>query len=457
MGVFSFFKNNKTVKPLEQKGHSGFTGNIPPSLVFNNATASWIALTSDSDLMSCYENNPIVPIVINTRADALSNLRFKVQDLKSGEIVPIEETDDEELKRLILQPNPLQTSKEWLKAWSINNDVFGDAYIYAAVPLGYENLPFTYKDITVSNVLGSYLVEPELTGNFLESTIISEIIKYYSFNNALSGKQLQLSTNQILHINNSNIKLNSNFTTGVSKLTALRKPISNINGAFESRNKSINQRGASGFISSDKKDADVGTVPFSSKEVIEMQADYKKYGGLDNQYDLMFLNQPTKYTKIGSDIKDLMLFEEVESNTIIIAHSFGVPAELVKAHIQGAKYDNLNASERRLYDSTIIPLAETLVEALNAFYKTAENGKKLIASFDHVKALQADKKQEAETNAINERAALSAFNIGAITYNEYLKALGLPNDDEIGELRVWDLAPERIAIIKAKTITDGTK
>ena len=146
-------------------------------------------------------------------------------------------------------------------------------------------------------------------------------------------------------------------------------------------------------------------------------------------------------------VKELMLFEEIESDAIAIANAYGVPELLAKYYLKGSTFENLDASEKRLYDSTIIPESKDFMVSLNNFFKTAEHGIELLGSFNHLKVLQSNQKEEAETTKLNEQAAVSAFKIGAIIYNDYLRALDLPKDTSIGELRVWDLTAEQLQAI----------
>lgn len=443
---FNFFKKKPKQTDLKQKS-AGVNNHVGhPSFFITDDTASWLDLTTPGSLLGQYKNNPAVNAVINIEANAFSNLRFKIKDLKSGEVTTLEESKDEDIKKLLKSPNPWQTTNEWLRSFRINKLVFGNGYLYASVPVGYEN-SFDYTDVKVLNVLNSYLITPKITGNWLEAEDITDVVSYYEFNNTLKSRVEKLDTLKILHINEPNIELDRNFVTGKSKLIALSKPISNIMGAFESRNVLIKKRGALGFLSSDKKDGDLGTLPLNEDEVEETQEGYQKYGLMSDQYQLLILNQPLKYQQMGMSVKELMLFEEVESSTIAIANSYGVPELLVKAYVKGGTFENLIASERRLYDSTIIPESEIFINGLNDFLKTKEKGIEIIGSFEHVKCLQKNQKEEAETHAIKERAVISAFRIGAITYNQYLQAIGLPNDPAIGEQKIWDLDEKKLEVI----------
>ena len=140
----------------------------------------------------------------------------------------------------------------------------------------------------------------------------------------------------------------------------------------------------------------------------------------------------------------------------MFANAYGVPELLVKYYIKGATFENLEASEKRFYDSTIIPEAHDFVLGLNNFLNTSEEGIRIEVDFDHIASLQSDKKAEAMTNQINATTRLDAFKNGAIIYNDYITSLGLPMDSEIGNLRIWDLSDEQLSAIGVNRIDSPT-
>lgn len=445
MSWFSKKENNKIndKNPVNKQISASTSSYLPTSSFISTGTPVWRNLSESIYLLKAYCENPIVQAIINIKADAFSNIKFSVRDLKTGEILPLGqyEKDGGRLFDLISRPNPLQSTYEWLKQEKVNAEVFGDAYIYASVPVGSED-NFDYTDINVLNNLPPYCVTPSLTGKWIDATEKSEIIKDYVFT-WITGRPRTLNTNTILHLNNVNIRLNEHFTQGRSKLIALKAPITNIDLAYESRNVLIKKRGALGLLTPDGKDEAMGSVPLSETEQEDVQNAFKKYGLLDDQYSQLIVPHPLKYQRMAMSVKDLMLFEEIESDAIAISNAFGVPELLIKYYLKGGTFKNLDASEKRLYDATIIPETRDFMVGINNFFKTHEHGIELLGTFDHLHILQINKKEEAQTIKIKESTAASAFKLGAIVYNEYLISLGLPLDETIGKLRIWDLTPEQ--------------
>jgi HK97 family phage portal protein len=435
--------STKDIKPTQKK-FVGVNNSYIPNVTYSmTGVPVWRNLSESLYLLKCYMENPIVQAVINIKADAFSNIIFKVKNSK-GEIVNLVDYDADggKLKKLLLQPNPMQSKNEWLKQMKVNRETFGNAYIYGSVPVGFEK-DFSYQRVTVLNNLPPYCMAPVLTGNWMDAETKAEIISEYKFT-WLNASPKTMHTNTILHLNETNIQMDANFTEGRSKLVALRDPISNIDASFESRNVLITRRGALGILTSEKKDAVMGTMSLEEDEVDAVQEEFKKYGTMQDQYSQIISPVPLKYTKMAMSTKDLMLFEEVESNAIAIANSFGVPEILVKYYLKGGTFKNLDASEKRLYDSTIIPEATDFITGLNTFLNTEKEGIQIIGSFDHLHVLQINKKEEAETVSIKEKVALSSFKIGAITFNDYLLSIGREMDIKFGELRVWDLDEKQL-------------
>ncbi len=430
---------------------------LPTGTFISTQTPIWRNLSELSYLLDCYYQNPVVQAVINIKAKAFSNIKFFVKDIKSGETVPLElyDKDGGTLHQLLKRPNPLQSTFEWLRQFKVNFEVFGNGYAYASVPVGFENT-FKYGDITVINNLPPYCIAPVLTGNWLEAETKDEIVSEYRLS-LFNGKTKPLHTNTVFHANNENIKHDRHFTEGISDLTALKRPISNIDRAYESRNVLITKRGALGILTSEKRDEALGSLPLDDDELEKVQEAFKKYGLLEDQYSQLISPMPLKYQKMAMSVKELMLFEEVEADAIAIANAKGVPELLVKYYIKGGTFNNLDASEKRLYDSTIIPEANDFLIALNHFLKTEELGIELLGSFEHLNILQINKKEEAETRKLNHEVALEAFRSGAITYNAYLEEIDMPPDDLIGDLRIWDLSDDQRAAINNTRTSDSDK
>ena len=426
------------------------------STYINSGVPVWRNLSELAYLLDCYEDNPVVQSIINIDADASSNRKYFVEILKTGEQIPLSQYkgDEGQLYNLISQPNPLQSTKEWIKQFKVCKNVFGEGFMYANIPDGFsEN--WDYKDIISLNNLPPYLVTPQLTGKWLSATEKKEIVSSYLFRN-FNNKEEPLYPERILHLNDVNIRFNQDFTRGKSKLLALKMPITNIQKAFESRNVLIMKRAPLGIFSSGNKDEALGSLPLREEDIETAQKELSGYGLLDGQNTHIITSQPLVYQKTGSNVKELMLFEEVESDAIAVAVAYGVPELLVKYYIKGGTFENLNASEKRLYDSKIIPESEEFDDGLNKLLKLKDFGIRLFSSYSHVNVLQNDKKQESEINYKKQEIAKDRFLSGLISYGQYAIEVEVQLEDKSLEKKyVWDLEENQLKAIGINNSKSG--
>jgi len=415
----------------------------------------WQLFTEFSHYIRAFECNPIVNAVISLRARFFANMKFTLVEVDTNEEIIKGHKRFKEFERLInllASPNPLQSTWEWLKFSSINQDVFGNSYDYAAVPKGYEDR-FTYEDVNAINNIPPYLLAPVLTGKWLEATEKTEIISKFVL--TVDAKQRDINTNQIFHRNYPNLKMDNTFTQGESLLKTLARPISNIDAALESRNVIIRKRGAIGAWVSDAKDQ-IGSVPLSELEIKKAQKAFEKYGTLEHQYQQMINPIALKWQSTVPPIKDLMLLEEISSDAIYIANQFGVPEVLLKTYFSGATFENQEASVRRMYQDTTIPEAKDWLTGFNNFLKMGDSGVIIKGTYDHLPVLQSDKNESADVTSKDSARLMDMFLKGAIIYDNWLTGVGLPSDTEIGGKRIWDLTPEQIAIITNRTLYTNT-
>lgn len=437
----------------EGKKQDGQRSEIPDFYGVGSSAAVWINLSEDLDFLRCWEENPVLRAVLEIKARAKSNMILKVKDIKSGEYVTAQNTirpDAKPLLKLLSRPNPLQSGAEWMFSREVNYGVFGNSYDYGSLPTGFKQ--FNFSNITSIKQLPPYLVSYTLTGKFWEQSTIEGIVEKYILN--IAGANKDFAPVQILHRNDSNIRFDRDVLKGKSKLLGLRKPLSNIEMAFESRNVIIRKRGALGFFSSELGDAN-GKLPMTETDIKKVQKEFEKYGTLEDQYQYILSPIPLKYQKTSMNIDELKLFEEVSADAMLVCNAFGVPEILLKLYLSGATFENQEASERRLYQGTVIPEAGDDLISINNWLKTAEDGLIIEGCFDHIPVLQTNEKQKAESYKIISEYHERLFMQGAITYSQWLNAIDIPALPE-DNIRIWDLTPERLAVIK-KTAVQTTQ
>jgi len=414
---------------------------------YGSSSAQWLKMADNQSYLKTFTKNPVANAVINIKSDAKANMRFKIVDLNSDEIKPKDmNLQAKRMRSLLLNPNPLQSSFEFWKQFEVLKNTFGNSYIYPSYPAGFKK---DLKDVTsMSNVWSQYM-KPISTGFFFDAATINDMVKGWQFKYGTVTKMFD--ADEILHRNNVSIDLMEDGTIlGTSRLKALAIPLSNIQLAFESRNVIINNRGFQGILTGAGKDAN-GTAPLLDSDKEEIQEQFEKYGLRKGQWQYIFAKNPINFIRTILPVKELQLFEEVATDTMHVAQGFGVPEILVKVYLSGATFENQEASERRLYQNTIIPEAEDDIAALNSFFKTESYGFRVEVSFEHIAVLQQNIKERSEVNRNNSAAYRLAFEKGAVTYNEWRNSIGLKPDTAMGEKTIFDLNDKELAILGITT------
>jgi hypothetical protein len=414
----------------------------------------YTSLDSQSELENEYRTNPVLSSVINMKADYSANAVISVRNIKNGEIITDKDfrntkSNDHILKqmfRLKNNPNPLQSTKEFLSLVSIFKDVFGNGYIYGNSATNDVNI----RDIAYMWAVWSQYMKPVTTGKYFDSTSIDSIIKGWEWE--WNTYKKNFTTNEILHRKEPNVRLKtpSDLVLGESRQVSLAWALSNIKIAYESRNVIAKERGMRAIISTNNKDGNVGSVPMDSDEKTEVQKDLKtNYGFLEGQDQFMVTRHNISVHSIDQDVRKLGLLNEISSDAMVVAERYGVPEVLVKLYMKGATFENQESSERRMYQNTTIPESKDRTDDINDWLKTRDFGYEYINSFDHIPVLQENVKDRSETNRNINIVQKELFFSGAITYNHWLQELGNPAVNEAwAKKRITQMNENEIQIIK---------
>lgn len=412
-------------------------------IVFDN-NATWHQLSGFETYLSWFMSNPVFFSVVMIKAREYSNMKVQVVNRKTGEVEPegTQKAIPAALYKIFKKPNPLQSRHEFMEQKKIFREVCGNSFVYGNWGIGAKGP----KGISTMLNVWPQFMQFKLTGKYFSMTKKSDVVAGWMFK---MGQNVEnWNADEILHNNSANLDPRAGLIFGTPIALSLVEPLTNIDLAYESRNVMIKNRGMRAIITSDRGDA-TGKIPLGEDEKKATQQELKKYGQLKNQHQFFFSDQPLKTTPIDQDVMKLGLFEEIATDTMIVAHAFGVPEILVKLYLEGATFENQDASLRRLYQGAIIPEAEDDMDAYNEFLGLDDTEWELRASFDHITFLQKDKKSEATADNLNSKTMEQLFLRGGCTLNEWRKKIGLkelPNMDKL----VIQFTPEEIAIITGK-------
>lgn len=397
--------------------------------------------------VTAYEKCPPVNAIINRKAQAYINGKTWVLNTQ-GKAKGKEATSAEakKLQALFKKPNALQSWKQFEAQGYIYQQLFGYNLVLPIKPAGFKenidasmlwNIPPSMVDIEETNKL---FYQSDTAG------IIKQIVLNYK------------GTRTILKVED--IYIMKDFTPSFcslvipdSRIKSLELPINNIIGAYESRNVLINYRGALGILSQDPGNGQFGAIPMSPEEKESLQHDFRRYGLSNHQWQFIITSASLKWQQMGVATKDLMLFEEIEADTMAICDNYNYPYQLMSS-AKGTTFSNLNEGKKLLYQDATIPEAEATYEQWNQLFNTEAYGLNIDKDYSHVAVLQEDKLQSAQARKALDDALTIEFQNGLITLDDWLEKLGedpLPNG--LGQVRATD--PKSSNVPLAVTIGVG--
>ena len=426
-------------------------------------TPYWQELKGLQDYFHQFVTNPVLFAVIMIKAREYANMRFVVKNRRTGKVEP-EKTLKEIPKKiygLLNKPNVLQKRWEFLWQRKIFREVCGNTFTY-------RNAGFGVKQ-NINNIVALWNVWPQymqykLGDKYFDATEIRDIVNKWRFEFADYKKEFE--PEEILHQNAPNLDPRAGRIFGTPTAFSLSRPLTNIALAYESTNIIMQNRGARLLFTSNKGDTS-GKVPLTEKEKKELDEQAKMYGTLEGQRQFWFSHLPINITAIEQDIRKLGIREEVAVDTMLVAHAFGVPEILVKLYLQGATFENQEASVRRLYQGTLIPESEDDIIALNEFLGLADSEWVVEGSFEHVAALQQSKKDSSTANKTTSEYMEKLFIKGGCTLNQWRAALEMdpieskesPETESdqptkpIGDKYIFEFTPEELDIVFRAQLT----
>lgn len=413
----------------------------------------WQSLSGFHGLMDWFKNNPVFYSVVMIKAREAANMRIKVCNRVTGEDEPVGTTKPipAKLYALFNKPNCLQSRGEFFQQRKVFREVCGNSFVYGNFGLGLQKNPLTCSSLM--NVWPQYM-NFKLKGKYFSATDINEIIEGWMFKmQTTSGTYKEDWTpDEILHSNAPNLDPRDGLIFGSATALSLIRPLSNIDMAYESRNVIMQNRGMMAIATSGKEDAS-GRIPLNEADKEILEREYKKHGLLEGQKQIWFSSVPMDVTAINQDVRRLGLFDEIATDGMLVCNAFGVPEILLKLYLQGATFENQEASLRRLYQGTLIPEMEDDMVSFNSFLGLDGTEWSIEGDFSHVACLQEDRKRDSETNNTTSTYMEKMFLRGMVTQNQWITSVGLPSLGDEGDKYIWGFSEEQLAIILGKPVT----
>jgi phage portal protein BeeE len=331
----------------------------------------WISTDEPFEL---YNTIPQLKAVIDRKASMFCNMEIYLVDAKGNR------KEDKDLQKLIQNPNPIQTMNGFLKEFKIQEQVYGNQFMFKNKPSNLYKYP-----ATLFNISSNY-IQPILSGKIFRQVSVDDIIKGYEYKDA-SGTKENYDTNDILYSRLTNI---NHPVLGLSPVTSLQYVLSNIKLAYEFRNVTMAQRGPLGILSNESKDS-MGAIPLTSDERKKVEEQFTtEYGIGIGQRKIKLTEASLKWQAMSFATKDMMLFEEVDSNLITLVDSFGLNINMFSN--KNATFENVKNSILQVYQDTIIPEADQFTQSFGKFIGVPEN-LRLVASYEHLSLLKENKQK----------------------------------------------------------------
>lgn len=378
-----FFPNNMLGWIFNKKYNINFLSNTDPSYI--NVEKAW----------EVYCTIPHLNIVINKKAEMLSNMKLIICDVEGNEVKGLEE-----YYKFLNNPNPLQSFKEWISQLSILEDLYGNGFIYPLVGSKTQLIPFAMWN------LPSEFMKINKTGKLFQQYKIEDIITNYELDMQYMNKLFL--PNEIVHTNNND---SFDYFLGTSKLEPLRKNLSVIDAVLKTANVLYAERGGIWMFSHDAK-GEMGSIPLGSKEKTEIVKQYETdYGINEGQKRYILTNASMKATPISFPISELLLIEQIEQDFSTIIAMYGLDRDLFPS-TKGATNENKLQATKLTYQNTIQPIADDKANMLTKILKLEQKGYHLKASFEHLPIFQKDMKEKAEQITIIANSLSTLINIG---------------------------------------------
>ncbi len=340
-----------------------------PSFLLGQSGPVWIDTLNPYEL---YNTIPQLKLVINKKATMFSNMHLKLVDASTGE-----EIEDVELKKLLDNPNCLQSQNDFLRQFKEQEQVYGNQFIYKNKPSDLTEYPIALWNISPAHI------QPVLSGKMFEQVDAKGIITKYLYR--LLTIQREFKTEEILY---SRINDLDNPIIGCSAIRSLKFPLSNIEAAYEYRNVVMKKKGALGMLSNNSKDG-MGSIPVNPTEKKRIEDNYVNSYGISKDQSAVILTDATlTWTPMTFPTREMMLFEEVDANTLTLADAFGLNINIFSN--KSSTFENVKNSIIQCYQDTIIPEADQFTQSLGKFIGIPE-GTKLKASYDHLSIMKENK------------------------------------------------------------------
>lgn len=313
-----------------------------------------IAENYGSQAKEAYKKNVIVYVAVSRIAAAVSDLPYQVfvdaKELTAKSDKGIKSRGLHPVLKLLKQPNPLQTYREFMRWGSTYGLISGNLYMRGNV--------LSSGKLYEIDLLRPDRVELKVKDgrlNSFEYSLESQVFKY-------PIDPLTLDSD-ILHIKDPN-PLDDLY--GMSPITAASLGISQNNKLSEWNGSLLdNSARPSGLVS--LKSDGTGGPGLEQEQLDDIASRFnQKYFGKENAGKVLFLTGDMEWKTLGMSPKEMDWVLSKSTTARDIALAFGYPPYLL-GMAEGSTFNNVSEARLSLYQETVIPLARRILEGLSSF------------------------------------------------------------------------------------------
>lgn len=378
-----------------------FKLNPATNMMVGSNTPSYI---SHRNYLQMYNEIPELRIVVAQKVNMMLNGKLELVDADGGLI------DSHPALDRLQDPNPLQNQEQFLAQLILNKEITGNTFVHKL------------RGTNINPIASALWVLPSQemiikpTGKSFNQSKLEDIIAYYEYDNTKIKQKFDV--NDVYHIKNN---ADAGFYKASSPLESLIAPLSNISAAYQTRNILLKDMGAKGILSVEGNKDSVGALPIGNNpEKLEEQY-RQKYGLGSDQSKIILSRIPVKWEAMSYPTKDLMLFEEIQSNFNKIADAYGLNSNIFSQE-EGSTFNNVKESVKNTYQSTIIPEANTLAFHLTKMLNLQEDSLYLRFNYSHLPTLQENELEKSQAH-LNMISGIEKINTMGIDKYEELNTL----------------------------------
>lgn len=372
-------------------------------------------------LNTAYSRCATLKTVINRNAMSMANGKWWITDEQDNDV----KEHYANINALICNPNPLQTTTEFVMQLDVMRQLKGEVFVYAAAPEG-----MGADSASALWVVNPDYIDIKLSRKLYMQSDIKDIVLEYYLN--IDGKRQPVDAGHLLHIKdvNQNISFSPTDIRGKSRLSGLEYSIKNIIQAEEAIYALNKDRGAMGVLSNETNDS-AGHIPVTEEEKQSLHSHYSSAYGLSSWARKVIITDASlKWQPMSFSVKDLMLIEGMDKNIQLIASTMGYPYELlgvISGHTFNSNSGSFNNEAKKLlYQDNVIPIANIYGEKLSEFFGLDKD--KIIIDFSHVECLNTAEAEAANTLLKKVSGLKQLYVDRVITLEEYRLALGYDED-----------------------------